>query len=93
MVTEKNSDLDFDFKTQGIRLEVKGEWLRSQQATTLGSDNGIGVAAALALLDAPDTANLPPIEALFTVAEEVGLQGAFALDAKALKLTAKPCST
>ena len=89
MVTEKNSDLDFDFKTQGIRLEVKGEWLRSQQATTLGSDNGIGVAAALALLDAPDTANLPPIEALFTVAEEVGLQGAFALDAKALKLTAK----
>lgn len=89
MVTEKNNDTDFDFETMGIRLLVENGTHLKADGTTLGADNGIGVAAALALLDAPETTSLPPIEALFTVAEEVGLQGAFHLDAKQLGLTAK----
>lgn len=52
--------------------------------TTLGADNGIGVCAALALLDAPQAAKLPPLECLFTVDEETGLTGAFQLDASML---------
>jgi len=52
--------------------------------TTLGADNGIGVAAALALLDLPADARLPPLECLFTVDEETGLTGAFQLDASML---------
>ncbi len=50
------------------------------QGTTLGADNGIGVATALALLDMPSNAKLPPLECLFTVDEETGLTGAFDLD-------------
>lgn len=53
--------------------------------TTLGSDNGIGVSAALALLDAPKTALLPPLECLFTIDEETGLTGAFGLDGTMLR--------
>ncbi len=54
------------------------------QGTTLGADNGIGVATALALLDMPENAKLPPLECLFTVDEETGLTGAFDLDANML---------
>lgn len=54
------------------------------QGTTLGADNGIGVATALALLDMPPTVKLPPLECLFTVDEETGLTGAFDLDANML---------
>ena len=54
------------------------------QGTTLGADNGIGVATALALLDMPADAKLPPLECLFTVDEETGLTGAFDLDANML---------
>lgn len=57
--------------------------------TTLGADNGLGVAAALALLSQPESVKLPPLECLFTVDEETGLTGAFDLDASALQLTGK----
>ncbi|KAG7372024.1 aminoacyl-histidine dipeptidase [Nitzschia inconspicua] len=94
MVTEKNSGTDHDFDKDPIRFEpnlVNGSWLTAQ-GTTLGADNGIGVAAILALLSTPTddkTVMLPPLEALFTVDEETGLTGAFALDASALQLKGK----
>lgn len=81
MVTEKAVGSDHDFLKDPIVLARDGGWLTAT-GTTLGSDNGLGVCAALALLDAPATAKLPPLECLFTVAEEVGLVGAFNLDAK-----------
>ena len=59
--------------------------------TTLGADNGIGVCAALALLDAPQAAKLPPLECLFTVDEETGLTGAFQLDASMLTGARQGC--
>ena len=58
--------------------------LEQASGTTLGADNGIGVCAALALLDMPQAAKLPPLECLFTVDEETGLTGAFQLDASML---------
>ena len=83
MVTEKNADrASHDFGADPLTLVLGGDgWLRAD-GTTLGADNGIGVAAALAVLDTPphDPAPLPPIEALFTVDEETGLTGAFGLD-------------
>ena len=58
-------------------------WLGAQaEGTTLGADNGIGVAAALALLDMPQSAKLPPLECLFTIDEETGLTGTCSLDRK-----------
>ena len=77
IVCEKNSDVVHDFSRDPIRLEMRDGWLRAK-GTTLGSDNGVGVAAALALLEAKDLAH-GPIEALFTVDEETGLTGAFQL--------------
>lgn len=77
MVPEKNSDVDFDFTKDAIRPERQdgdGDYLTAQ-GTTLGSDNGIGVASMLALLDADDL-ELPPLECLFTIDEETGLVGA-----------------
>ena len=74
MVCEKNSDVIFDFSKDAIQLQVDGEWLHAQ-GTTLGSDNGVGVAAALALAD-DDSVVHGPLELLFTVDEEVGLTGA-----------------
>lgn len=77
MVPEKNSDVDFDFTKDAIRPERHPEdndYLTAQ-GTTLGSDNGIGVAAMLAVLDAKDLAH-GPIECLFTIDEETGLVGA-----------------
>lgn len=77
MVCEKNSDVTFDFSKDPIQL-VKKEDILTAKGTTLGADNGIGVAAALAILE-DDSLTLGPIEALFTVDEETGLTGAFAL--------------
>lgn len=71
-----------------MTLVIDGDTLKAKN-TTLGADNGIGVAAALALLDAPSHTPLPPLQALFTVDEETGLTGAFGLDAAALGLTAR----
>jgi len=84
MVTEKNADTKHDFTTDPIRLVRDGDWITAD-GTTLGADNGIGVCAALALLDQPPSSKLPPLEALFTVDEETGLTGAFGLDGSMLQ--------
>jgi dipeptidase D len=78
MVCEKNSDVEHDFMTQGIEVEVDGDWVRAK-GTTLGADNGIGVAAAMAVADDPDVVH-GPLELLCTVDEETGLTGAKELD-------------
>ena len=86
MVTEKNAESSHDFMRDPIALIRDGDWLRAD-GTTLGADNGIGVCAALSVLNVPRDSTdvlLPPIEALFTVAEEVGLVGAFNLDGSLL---------
>lgn len=77
MVHQKNGDTDFDFDTEGIRMKVDGDWVKAD-GTTLGADNGIGVAAIMALLASTDIPH-PPLEALFTIDEETGMTGAFAL--------------
>lgn len=77
MVHQKNADTDFDFDTQGIQMYVDGDWVKAK-GTTLGADNGIGVAAIMAILSDKDLQH-PPIEALFTVDEETGMTGAAAL--------------
>lgn len=77
MVCEKNSDVEHDFDKDPIETIVDGDWLKAK-GTTLGADNGIGVAAQLAVLASKDIAH-GKIEALFTVDEETGLTGAFAL--------------
>ncbi len=84
MVCEKNSDVEHDFGRDPIRLLRDGDWLTAD-GTTLGADNGIGVATALALLEMRSDARLPPLECLFTVDEETGLTGAFALDGALLQ--------
>ncbi len=77
MVCEKNNDVQHDFLTDPIQIEIDGEWMKAK-GTTLGADNGIGVATELAIL-VDDTLQHGPIECLFTVDEETGLSGAFAL--------------
>lgn len=77
MVCEKNSNVTHNFLTDPIETEVDGEWLKAK-GTTLGADNGIGVATELAILAANDIEH-GPLECLFTVDEETGLTGAFAL--------------
>jgi dipeptidase D len=77
MVCEKNSDTVHDFDTDPIIPWVDGTWVKAK-GTTLGADDGIGIAAALAILEAKDIAH-GPLEALFTIDEETGLTGAFAL--------------
>lgn len=77
MVCEKNNDVKHDFLTDPIETEIDGEWLKAK-GTTLGADNGIGVATELAIL-ADDSIEHGPVECLFTVDEETGLTGAFAL--------------
>lgn len=77
MVCEKNNETEHNFETDPIQTYVDGEWLRAK-GTTLGADNGIGVATELAILAADDLQH-GPIECLFTVDEETGLTGAFAL--------------
>lgn len=77
MVCEKNNDVQHDFLTDPIEIEINGEWMKAK-GTTLGADNGIGVATELAIL-ADDSIVHGPLECLFTVDEETGLTGAFAL--------------
>lgn len=77
MVHQKNADTTFDFDTEGIRMIVDGDWVKAD-GTTLGSDNGIGVASIMALLSSTDISH-PPLEALFTIDEETGMTGAFEL--------------
>lgn len=78
MVCEKNSDKDFDFEKDSLVLQRDGDWI-SADGTTLGADNGIGVAMGLALMEMPDAVH-GPLELLFTVDEETGLNGAIGLD-------------
>jgi len=78
MVCEKNADKQFDFDNDAIQIVIDGDWIRAD-GTTLGADDGIGVAASLALL-ADNTIQHGPLECLFTVDEETGLTGAFALE-------------
>jgi dipeptidase D len=77
MVCEKNADKDFDFENEAIEAIVGEEWVTAN-GTTLGADDGIGIAAQLALLASDDIPH-GPVECLFTVDEETGLTGAFAL--------------
>ncbi|PKL81584.1 MAG: cytosol nonspecific dipeptidase, partial [Ignavibacteriae bacterium HGW-Ignavibacteriae-3] len=77
MVPEKNSDVVHDFEKDPIKCYVDGDWVKAK-GTTLGSDNGIGVAAALAVMESKDLEH-GPVEALFTLDEETGLFGAQAL--------------
>lgn len=79
MVCEKNRDVEFDFEKDAIQTYVDGEWMRAK-GTTLGADDGIGVAMQMAVL-ASDDIQHGPIECLFTRDEETGLSGAFALEA------------
>ncbi|WP_158799698.1 aminoacyl-histidine dipeptidase [Pedobacter sp. L105] len=78
MVHQKNSDTPFNFDEQGIDMFVDGDWVKAK-GTTLGADNGIGVAAIMALL-ASSTIAHPPLEAMFTIDEETGMTGAKQLD-------------
>jgi dipeptidase D len=77
MVHQKNNDTQFDFDTQGIEMYVDGDWVRAK-GTTLGADNGLGVATIMAILESNDIAH-PAIEALFTIDEETGMTGAMGL--------------
>ena len=77
MVHQKNADTVFDFDTTGIDMYVDGDWVRAR-GTTLGADNGLGVAAIMAILESTDISH-PAIEALFTIDEETGMTGALNL--------------
>ena len=77
MVHQKNGDTTFDFDTQGIDMYVDADWVRAR-GTTLGADNGLGVAAIMAVLESKTIAH-PAIEALFTIDEETGMTGALNL--------------
>jgi len=77
MVHQKNADTDFDFLTQGIQMYVDGDWVKAK-GTTLGADNGLGVAAIMAILESK-TLPHPALEALFTIDEETGMTGAMGL--------------
>lgn len=83
MVHQKNNDTDFDFDTQGIEMYVDGDWVRAK-GTTLGADNGLGVATIMAILESTEIAH-PAIEALFTIDEETGMTGAKGLKGGILK--------
>lgn len=83
MVCEKEPDCDIDFSTDGLRLKIENGMITAD-GTTLGGDDGIAVAYALAILDS-DTISHPPIEAVITVDEEIGMLGAAALDMSVLE--------
>jgi dipeptidase D len=78
MVCEKNQDVVINFETDPIQTKIEGDWLKAE-GTTLGADNGIGMAMMMAVLASDDLAH-PPLECLFTVDEETGLTGAMALE-------------
>ncbi len=84
MVAEKNSDVTHDFDRDPIRPRMDDGWVKAT-GTTLGADNGIGVAAMLAVMEADDVVH-GPLELLFTVNEETGLTGVLALDPGAIAL-------
>ncbi|MEQ4922956.1 beta-Ala-His dipeptidase [Proteus hauseri] len=77
MVPQKNNDTDHDFTKDPIQPYVDGEWIKAK-GTTLGADNGVGMASALAVL-ADDTVKHGPLEVLLTMTEETGMDGAFGL--------------
>ncbi|RTY95373.1 aminoacyl-histidine dipeptidase [Flavobacterium sp. GT3R68] len=83
MVHQKNADTVFDFDKQGIDMYVDGDWVRAK-GTTLGADNGLGVAAIMAILESKDIPH-PALEALFTIDEETGMTGALNLKGGILK--------
>ncbi|QQX78260.1 MULTISPECIES: aminoacyl-histidine dipeptidase [Aequorivita] len=83
MVHQKNNDTDFNFDTQGIEMYVDGDWVRAK-GTTLGADNGLGVATIMAILESSEIEH-PAIEALFTIDEETGMTGAKGLKGGLLK--------
>lgn len=83
MVWQKNADCKFEFETQGIQMIVAGDWVRAD-GTTLGADNGIGVASILTVL-ASKSLKHPPLECLFTIDEETGMSGAKEIDPTWLK--------
>lgn len=78
MVHQKNADTVFDFETQGIDMYIDGDWVKAK-GTTLGADNGIGVASIMTLLASTDIPH-PTLEALFTIDEETGMTGALAFE-------------
>jgi len=79
MVHQKNSDTNFDFDTEGIKMKVVDGWVKAE-GTTLGADNGLGVAAIMSVLASKDIKH-PAVEALFTIDEETGMTGAMGLQA------------
>ena len=83
MVCQKNNDIEFDFETQGIQMFVDGDWVKAK-GTTLGADNGLGVATIMSILESQDISH-PDLEALFTIDEETGMTGALALKPGQLK--------
>ncbi|MCL2574933.1 MAG: aminoacyl-histidine dipeptidase [Defluviitaleaceae bacterium] len=83
MVCEKNADVEFDFETQGIDIYIDGDFVKAR-GTTLGGDNGIGAAMAMAILADKSLAH-PALEVVLTTVEEAGMDGAKALDASSLK--------
>lgn len=83
MVHQKNNDTVFDFDKEGIKMFIDGDWVRAM-GTTLGADNGIGVATIMAILESADIPH-PAIEALFTIDEETGMTGALGLKGGILK--------
>ena len=83
MVHQKNNDTVFNFDEQGIEMYVEGDWVKAK-GTTLGADNGLGVATIMAILES-DTIAHPALEALFTIDEETGMTGAKGLKGGLLK--------
>ncbi len=83
MVHEKNNDVDFDFDSSGIEMYIDGDWVKAK-GTTLGADNGLGVASIMSILQSNNISH-PEIEALFTIDEETGMTGALNLDNNALE--------
>jgi dipeptidase D len=83
MVCQKNNDTNFDFDTQGIDMYVDGDWVRAR-GTTLGADNGLGVAMMMAILESKEIKH-PAIDALSTIDEETGMTGALNLKGGILK--------
>jgi dipeptidase D len=83
MVPQKNSDKVHDFLTDPIETVIDGEWVRADQ-TTLGADNGIGIATILTILESNEIKH-GPLEAVFTVSEETGMDGASGLDINEIK--------
>lgn len=83
MVHQKNNATEFDFDSEGIKMKIEGDWVKAE-GTTLGADNGLGVATIMAILESTDLPH-PAIEALFTIDEETGMTGAMGLKGGILK--------